>query len=153
TSELQSMMNINHTSQINANGTVTGTVYLFPQAFVKNTLAAFNISGTLDPTAPYVGPCDQAGQICDHVFIWGPWLSKWDVSVIKRTRIRERFNVEFRAQALNVMNHPNILSPGGAATNGNISATINSAFGQTSAAFRDFNNTNDPGGRTLEFVL
>jgi len=153
TSQLQSLMNINHTSQINANGSVTGTVYLLPQSFVKNTLAAFNIAGTLYPNAPYFGPCDQAGQICDHVFIWGPWLSKWDVSAIKRTRIKERFNLEFRAQALNVLNHPNILSPGGASTNGNISNTIGSAFGQTTAAFRDFNNTNDPGGRTLEFVL
>jgi len=153
TKQLQEQMALNFTSQINSNGTVTGTAYYLPQAFVKNTLAAFNISGTLDPSAPYLGPCDQAGQLCDRVFIWGPWLSKWDVSMIKRTRIFERFNVEFRAQALNVFNHPNILSPGGSATNGNISSTVGSGFGQTTAAFRDFNNTNDPGSRTLEFVL
>lgn len=153
TKQLQEQMGLNYTSQINANGTATGTVYYLPQAFVKNTLAAFNIAGTLDPNAPYLGPCDQAGQICDHVFVWGPWLSKWDVSMIKRTRIHERFNVEFRAQALNVFNHPNILSPGGSSTNGSINNTVASNFGQTTAAFRDFNNTNDPGSRTLEFVL
>jgi hypothetical protein len=153
TKELQEQMALNFRSQINANGSVTGTAYYLPQPFIANTLAAFNVSGTLDPNAPYLGPCDQAGQLCNRVFIWGPWLSKWDVSMIKRTRIRERFNVEFRAQALNVFNHPNILSPGGAATNGNIGSTVGSNFGQTTAAFRDFNNTNDPGGRTLEFVL
>ncbi len=154
TSQLQSQMALNYTSQINANGTATGTAYYLPQSFVKNTLAAFNISGTLDPNAPYLGPCDQAGQICDHVFIWGPWLSKWDVSMIKRTQIKERLNIEFRVQALNVFNHPNVLSPGGALNNpGSDSSTVGSGFGQTTAAFRDFNNTNDPGSRTLEFVL
>jgi len=153
TGQLQSQMGLNYTSQINSNGSVTGTAYYLPQAFVKNTLAAFNISGTLDPNAPYLGPCDQAGQVCDHVFIWGPWLSKWDVSVVKRTQIKERLNLEFRCQALNVFNHPNVLSPGGSATGGNIGSTVGSAFGQTTAAFRDFNNTNDPGARTLEFVV
>jgi hypothetical protein len=154
TSQLQSQMGLNYTSQINANGTATGTAYYLPQAFVKNTLAAFNIAGTLDPNAPYLGPCDQAGQICDHIFIWGPWLSKWDVSMIKKTQIKERLNIEFRVQALNVFNHPNVLSPGAALNNpGSDNSTIGSNFGQATAAFRDFNNTNDPGSRTLEFVL
>jgi len=153
TSQLQSQMGLNFTSQVNSNGAVTGTAYYLPQTFVKNTLAAFNISGTLDPNAPYLGPCDQAGQLCDRIFIWGPWLSKWDTSVVKRTQIKERLNIEFRAQALNVFNHPNILSPGGTTTAGNIASTVNSGFGQTTAAFRDFNNTNDPGSRTLEFVI
>jgi len=128
-------------------------VYYLPQPFIQNTLAAYNISGTLDPSAPYLGPCDQAGQLCDHIFVYGPWLSKWDASIVKRTQIKERFNIEFRCQALNIFNHPNILGPGGSATNGNISNTVSSSFGQTTSAFRDFNNTNDPGSRTLEFVL
>jgi len=152
--QLQSEMGLNFTSQINASGVVTGTAYYLPQSFVQNTLAAFAISGTLNPDAPYLGPCNTAGQVCDHLFLWGPWLSKWDVSMVKRTQIRERFNVEFRAQALNVFNHPNILSPGGALNNpGSDNGTVSSSFGQTTAAFRDFNNTNDPGSRTLEFVL
>ena len=151
--QVQSEMGITHTSQINANGSVTGTVYLLPQSLVQNTLAAFALgTGTLDPTAPYIGPCTTAGQICNHFFYWGPWLSKWDVSLVKRTQIKERLNFELRVQALNVFNHPNILSPGGSATGGNISSAVGTAFGQTTAAFRDFNNTNDPGGRTLEFV-
>jgi hypothetical protein len=153
TSQLQSEMGLNYTSQINANGSVTGTAYYLPQAFVKNTLAAFGLGGTLDPNAPYMAPCSQAGQVCDQVFIWGPWLSKWDVSMLKKIQIKERFNVEFRAEALNVFNHPNVLSPGGTSTGGTINSTIGTNFGQTTQAFRDFNNTNDPGSRTLEFVL
>jgi hypothetical protein len=86
------------------------------------------------------------------VFLYGPWLSKWDVSLVKRTQIKERLNFEFRVQALNVFNHPNILIPGGAATGGNINTAISSSFGQTTSAFRDLNNTNDPGARSLEFV-
>ncbi len=152
TKQLQNMMALNFTSQINANGTATGTAYYLPQSLIQNTLAAFNISGTFDPNSPYIGPCNSAGQICDHVFLYGPWLQKWDVSLVKRTQIRERLNFEFRVQALNVFNHPNILIPGGAATGGNINTTISSSFGSTTSAFRDLNNTNDPGARSLEFV-
>ena len=150
--QLQNMMGLNFTSQINANGIATGTAYYLPQSLIQNTLAAFNISGTFNPNAPYIGPCNAAGQICDHVFLWGPWLSKWDVSLVKRTQIKERLNFEFRVQALNIFNHPNILIPGGAATGGNINTTVSSSFGSTTAAFRDLNNTNDPGARSIEFV-
>ncbi|SPF56685.1 conserved hypothetical protein [Candidatus Sulfopaludibacter sp. SbA4] len=152
TRQMQNEMALNFTSAIQANGVATGTAYYLPQALIQNTLAAAGISGTFDPNAPYIGPCNTAGQICNQVFLWGPWLSKWDVSLVKRTQIKERLNFEFRVQALNVFNHPNILIPGGAATGGNISTAISSSFGQTTSAFRDLNNTNDPGARSLEFV-
>jgi len=151
--QLQNDMALNFTSQFNASGKAVGTAYYLPQSLIQNSLAAFNISGTFNPSAPYIGPCTTAGQICNQVFLWGPWLSKWDVSLVKRTQIKERLNLEFRVQALNVFNDPNILVPGGAATGGNINVTLNSAFGTTTQAFRDLNNTNDPGARSLEFVL
>jgi hypothetical protein len=151
--QLQDSMGLNFTSQINSSGVATGTAYYLPQSFIQNTLAAYNISGTFNPNAPYIGPCNAAGQICNHIFLWGPGLSKWDVSLVKRTQIKERLNMEFRVQALNVFNHPNIMLPTGAATGGNINTTVGSAFGQTTTAFRDLNNTNDPGARSLEFVL
>lgn len=151
--QLQNQMGLNFTSQINASGVATGTAYYLPQSMIQNTLAAFNLSGTLNPNAPYIGPCNTAGQICDHVFLWGPWISKWDVSLVKRTQIKERLNIEFRVQALNVFNHPNILIASGDATGGSINTTVGSAFGQTTTAFRDLNNTNDPGARSIEFVL
>jgi hypothetical protein len=37
----------------------------------------------------------------------GPGLQQWDVSLIKRTQITERLNLEFRAEAFNLFNHPN----------------------------------------------
>jgi hypothetical protein len=79
---------------------------------------------------------------------------KWDVSLVKKTTIREKMNVEFRAQALNVFNLTNFMlfAPGN-----NIPGNqgIGSAFGQvpTNGAYRDLSNTNDPGGRILEFAL
>ncbi len=150
--QLQSAMALNFTSQVNANGVATGTAYYLPQSLIQNTLASAGISGTFNPSAPYIGQCNSAGQICDQVFLWGPWLFKWDVSLVKRTQIKERLNFEFRVQALNVFNHPNIAIDGGGSTGGSISSAIGSSFGQTTTAFRDLNNTNDPGARSLEFV-
>jgi hypothetical protein len=147
-SQLQSEVGIYKTSNVSSNGAVTGTVWYLPQALVQNTLAAFALGGTLDPNAPYIGPAQTAGQEGDRIFIYGPWISKWDVSLVKRTTIRERFEAEFRMQALNVFNFANFESP-----NGGGALTIGSSFGQTTTAFRDLNNTNDPGSRTVEFVL
>ena len=39
--------------------------------------------------------------------IRGPGLQRWDISLFKTTKINERFNVQFRAEAFNVFNHTN----------------------------------------------
>jgi hypothetical protein len=49
----------------------------------------------------------------------------WDLSVLKNTRIHERYNVQFRAEFLNAWNHPNFGGP-------NTSPT-SSAFGQVTS--------------------
>ena len=151
-SQLQSMMSIRKTT--NAQG--LGIVSFLPQSIIDNTLAAFETGGktlaNLDPNAPYIGPANVAGQLGENIFLYGPKQQKWDVSLVKRTHIAERFNLEFRAQALNVFNLTNFLLfvPGSG-----ISPTMNigSSFGQTTGAYRDLSNTNDPGGRILEFVM
>jgi hypothetical protein len=151
-SQLHSMMSIYKTSQINSNGAVTGTVWYLPQSLVQNTLAAFQLgTAALDPNAPYIGPCTSAGQECSRVFLYGPWLSKWDVSLVKIARIHERFTAEVRCQALNVFNFANFDLT--SATSGGGPLSIGSSFGQTTSAYRDLNNTNDPGARTIEFVF
>jgi len=51
----------------------------------------------------------------------GPGIVSMDSSLIKNTRIRERFNLQFRAEAFNVLNKTNFLNPGttfGAGANG-----------------------------------
>jgi len=142
TSQLQGMMQINKLGN--------GIVNDLPQSLINNTLAAFQlIPQAVDPTQPYIAPATTPGQFGDQVFLYGPWLQKWDVSLIKRTRIAESKNVEFRAQALNIFNHPNFfLVPNGS---GNI--TVGNLFGQTRNAYNDINSTNDPGSRVLEFQI
>jgi hypothetical protein len=142
TSQLQGMM------QINKSG--GGLVYDLPQSLINNTLAAFQlIPQAVDPTQPYIAPATTPGQFGNQVFLYGPWLQKWDVSLIKRTKITETKNIEFRAQALNVFNHPNFFLV--ANSSGNI--TIGNLFGQTRNVYNDINSTNDPGSRVLEFQL
>jgi len=141
-SGLQSMMHITKMGD--------GSVFYLPQTFVNNSLAAFQLAPggvTFDPTQPYIGPPTTPGALGDRIYIWGPWLSKWDVGLAKITPIHETMTLELRAQALNVFNTINFLLP----TQG--STTMSGTFGQTTNAFRDFSNTNDPGARTVEFVI
>ncbi len=142
TSQLQSMMSIQKLGN--------GIVNYLPQSLITNTLAAFQLVPTpLDPNAPYIGPANTPGQFGDQVFMYGPWFQTWDVSLAKRTKIGERQSIEFRAQALNIFNHPNFfLVPN---SSGNI--TMSNLFGQTRNAYNDINSTNDPGSRILEFQL
>jgi hypothetical protein len=148
--QLQDMMSIRKLT--NSQG--LGIVEYFPQNFIDNTLAAYDLlpGKTVDPSQPYIGPPDIAGQLGQRIFLYGPRQQKWDFSLIKKTKIGERANVEFRAQALNAFNLTNFLlfAPGNGITTG---LTVNSAFGQTTGAYRDLQNTNDTGGRILEFVM
>ncbi|HEY6392022.1 MAG TPA: hypothetical protein VIX89_12135, partial [Bryobacteraceae bacterium] len=148
--QLQGMMSI----QKLTNSQGQGIVEYFPQSFIDNTLAAFDLAPgkTVDPNQPYIGPADQPGQLGQRIFLYGPMQQKWDFSLIKKTTIREKMNVEFRAQALNAFNLTNFLlfNPGNGITP---TLTVNSAFGQTTGAYRDLQNTNDTGGRILEFAL
>jgi hypothetical protein len=152
-SQLQEMMAIR---KVTLTGGV-GAVYYLPQTLVDNTNAAFEVNGKtlrdLNPSAPYIGPADQPGQMGSRVFLYGPWQQKWDFSLMKKTWIGERTNLEFRMNALNAFNLTNFLlfSPGNGITT-TLSASATS-FGQTTGAYRDLSNTNDPGGRIVEFML
>ncbi len=155
--QLQSSIQIRKTTQLSS-GVPQGVVYFLPQNLIDNTLAAFEIGGktlaNLDPNQPYIGPANVPGELGQRLFLYGPRQQKWDVSLVKKTMIGERANVEFRMQALNVFNLTNFLLfvPGN-----NIpgNQAIGSSFGQipTNGAYRDLSNTNDPGGRILEFAL
>jgi len=41
----------------------------------------------------------------------GPNLFDWDFSAIKDTRLSERFNLQFRAELFNILNHTNFNTP------------------------------------------
>jgi hypothetical protein len=142
TSQLQSMMKVTKLGN--------GIVEYLPQSLINSSLAAFQLTpGSVDPTQPYIAPATTAGQFGNQIFLYGPWLQKWDISLVKRTRIGETKSIEFRAQALNVFNHPNFFLV--ANSTGNIS--INNVFGQTRNVYNDINSTNDPGSRVMDFQL
>jgi hypothetical protein len=151
--QLQDMVKIRKDSVCNANGVCQGVVYWLPKDVIDNTLAAFELGGTLDRTKPYIGPPTTPGQLGANVFLYGPWTSRYDLSVMKRVHIREKMNFELRANFLNAFNQSSITirAPG----DNFDTETIGAAFGQTRNAFRDFtvSGTNDPGGRLIEFQL
>ena len=157
-SQLQGMMSIRKvTLPATATSGPIGAVEYLPQSLIDNTNAAFEVNGktlaNLDPNAPYIGPADQPGQLGQRIMLYGPAQQKWDFSLAKKTNIGEHANVEFRMQALNAFNLTNFLLfvPGnGITTTLGVNGT---GFGQTSGAYRDLSNTNDPGGRIIEFSL
>ncbi|MDX2033495.1 MAG: TonB-dependent receptor [Blastocatellia bacterium] len=134
-----------------------GVVYYLPQEFIDNTLAAFEQGGktlaNLDRSKPHIGPPTTAGELGSILYLYGPWTSRFDLNLMKRTRLTEKTNLEFRVQFLNAFNQSSIMirTAGADAS----TAGVNASFGQTRNAFRDINvsGTNDPGGRLVEFQL
>jgi hypothetical protein len=152
--QLQDMIKIRKTTVCDP--TCRGVVFYLPDSIIQNTLAAFEIGGKqlkdLDPNAPYIGPADQPGQLGYNLFLYGPAQYRFDLNIVKRTRITERTNFEGRVQFLNAFNRPNFFL--GSPTASARTLTVNStSFGQTRNAYRDItvSGTNDPGGRIIEF--
>ncbi len=96
----------------------------------------------------------------DH-WVTGPKITTFDLSIVKRITLYGHTNFEFRAEMLNAFNNINFTAvvptnnnnstpnvPGSNST-GYSSAT----FEQITAAQRDVNNTQNPGGRLMQFVF
>ena len=130
-----------------------GVVFYLPQSIIDNSLAAFDLGGTFDPTKPYIGPPTTPGELGSILYLYGPWTSRFDFNLMKETKITERVKFEFRAQFLNAFNQ-SAITIRGSGTDAS-STTVTTGFGQTRNAFRDFtvSGTNDPGGRLIEFQL
>jgi hypothetical protein len=156
-SQLQSMVGVYKTTLLGPNG---GIVYWLPPPsttsvaglnstnnnnLITNTMAAFNVGNLspaqVNPNAPYIGPAGP-GQLGWEGYVHLPWQRHFDLSLTKRTKIREKVDLLISARALNVFNLTNFL-PG----SGNTSST----FGYVTSAYRDISGTVDPGGRILEF--
>ncbi|HMV85588.1 MAG TPA: TonB-dependent receptor [Blastocatellia bacterium] len=152
--QLQNMVKIRKETVCDPN--CHGVVYYLPQALIDNTLAAFELGNTpLDPTKPYIGPPTTAGQLGSILYLYGPWTSRYDFNLLKRTRLTEKTNLELRVQFLNAFNQSNLTIRGAGTDASSITLSTTPTFGQTRNAFRDFSvsGTNDPGGRLIEFQL
>jgi hypothetical protein len=157
--ELQNQVKIRKESVCDpVTGVCKGVVFWLPQSIIENSQAAFEGAGRtlaqLNPNAPYIGPPTEPGKLGQRIFLYGPWTSRWDLNLMKRTRITENSNFEFRVQFLNAFNQ-SILTIRGPGTNDSSLTVGGSGFGQTRNAYRDFtvSGTNDPGGRLIEFQL
>jgi hypothetical protein len=134
-----------------------GSVYWLPTDVIQNTLMAFGLqSGS--PTGRYIAPASTAGKFGSFVYLYGPSFFRADLSLVKKTRIREKSDIEFRVEFLNAFNHTNFMIGNvGAGDIANTDAnTVNvntNTFGQTTHAYRDVSTTNDPGGRLIQMVL
>jgi hypothetical protein len=144
-------------------------VYYLPQDIIDNTIKANNVDATSTtgfstrgvPQGRYIAPANSAscievydGQCASPNFVlYGPRFTRFDLSVVKRVRISERTNFEFRTEFLNAFNNINfsVGNPANDATD--IGGYGGDAFGRITNAYRDLSTTNDPGGRLIQFVL
>ena len=77
-------------------------------------------------TIPILGTLGNAGR--DILF--GPGFWNVDFSAIKNTRMKEHFNLQFRAEFFNILNHPSWGNPNlsvSTAIGGSITTTVSTA--------------------------
>jgi hypothetical protein len=112
-----------------------GQVYILPQDIIDNTVKAFNVSATSPdgygatgaPTGRYLAPANGPSCIetepsygdCGvrSLVVNGPPLVRFDLSLIKRVRVKGNVNFEFRGELLNAFNTP-YFDPAAAQTRG-----------------------------------
>ncbi|HMX24187.1 MAG TPA: hypothetical protein PKC13_01080, partial [Blastocatellia bacterium] len=143
-------------------------VYHLPQDIIDNTRRAFNVSATSAdgystlgaPTGRYIAPASSGGCIesftgqcgTTNLILYGPNFARYDLSIVKKTKITERVNFEFRAEFLNAFNNINFIVGNPANDTNVIGGFANATFGQVTQAYRDLSTTNDPGGRLIQLV-
>jgi hypothetical protein len=169
TRDLQNMVGI-YRNERNSDGTPnTREVYLLPAEVRINTFRANNTTFTAAgavytqgaPSGRFIAPagfgnCQQGyvGQCgYNNLVLKGPAFFRFDLSLTKRIRFTERYNLELRAEALNAFNNINWVV-GSAASEINALGGLGAAtFGRYTAAYQDISTTNDPGGRLVQLVL
>ena len=77
-----------------------------PLQWITNAAAAF--------ATPAAGSFGNLGRNV----IYGPGFTDVDLSLVKNTKITERFNLQFRTDVFDLFNHPNFGQPGPIAANG-----------------------------------
>jgi hypothetical protein len=129
-----------------------GNVFWLPEDIIENTQRAFGTLTDAPPTGRYIAPPTTPGVSGAYYQLYGPGFFRADISIVKKTRVTETVNVEFRTEFLNAFNNINFLigSPAADATGIGVGGLT---FGQTNQAYNDLSTTNDPGGRLIQFVF
>ena len=140
------------------------TVFAFPDDVILNTRRAFsvsttNVNGYSDlgvPTGRYFAPANsvdciqlKAGDCAtrDVMFV-GPWFTRLDIGVTKRIRLGGNRSIELRADVLNALDNINFAIVDASRTPG-----TGAGIFQTDSAYRDLDNTYDPGGRLGQLAI
>jgi hypothetical protein len=137
------------------------TPYMLPDDVILNTQRAFSTSPTSPtgysdlgvPVGRYIAPANsadcvqlKAGDCAPRtLLIRAPFFTRVDIGVTKRFRLRGNTNFELRADVLNLFDNINFFpvdTPGGGDT-----------IFQADEAYRDTDNTFDPGGRLGQLVF
>jgi hypothetical protein len=152
--ELQDSMQIRH----GASSSGAPVVFFLPPDIIANTISAFN--GVFPSTGRYIAPVNMnapvafAGQVgFPNLILYGPRFTRFDLSFVKKTKVTERVNVEFRTELLDAFNNINFRLAGATVDVGTVGGFSSATFGQTTLAYQDTSTTNDPGGRLIQFVL
>ena len=140
------------------------TVFAFPDDVILNTRRAFSVSVTNPngysdlgvPDGRYFAPANsadciqlKAGDCAPRaVVLVGPWFARVDLGLTKRISIGGSRSLEFRADVLNVFDNVNFSVVDGSRTPGGGAAIF-----QTDSAYRDLDNTYDPGGRIGQIAI
>jgi len=81
------------------------------------SLGYFNLDGFAAPGCYTSGNCPatrttrEIGNLGRNTLI-GPGLAQWDMGLTKNTQLGEQFNLQFRAELFNFLNHVNFAQPG-----------------------------------------
>jgi len=90
--------------------------------YIASSAPPYRVANPAAFTIPVAGTYGDAGRN----ILRASGLQQLDLSLLKTTKVNERFSVQFRAEFFNVYNHPNFASP---AASGNNLLTAGSSFG------------------------
>jgi len=79
-------------------------------AFISTGRCVNNQNQIVPSADPGWTDCSAFGNIGRNVFR-GPFQTNHDMSLVKRTNLTERVNIEFRAEAFNLTNTPSFAAP------------------------------------------
>ena len=122
-----------------------GRVFWFPDALIDPVTNQANFDS--------IRPCQTPGAFCQRLFLYGPSFFRSDINVVKKTKINERVNIEYRAEFLNAFNTINFFFGGSAAATVAGTTLTSTSFGRVTNAYQDISTTDDPGGRIIQMVL
>jgi len=135
--DVQKMFKVYEYAATGINPTAVSNIYMFPQDVLENTVRAFSTSATslsnygslgAPPAgsryfAPANGP-DCIEEVSGYgqcgvrtLVVTGPKYQRWDMSAVKRTQLVGHTTFEFRADMINVFNHPNFIPVASTSTN------------------------------------